>query len=349
MSLLKSPIQDKRIAIVVPIYNTAQYLEETLNSLVCQTHKNFVAYLVDDGSTDGSAAIIEKYAKTNQNFFTIHKANGGVSSARNLALEKIEKDGHFDAIAFLDSDDKYTPDCLELSLKYLFEKDVDFVIFGFRNFDKTGYESNRFLPSPRIMQNQEEMLNHFFKRNLNPKHKDATIARSLSNKVFKIKLFNNKRFSTNLARTEDQELYIEILKDSSSCYLIDRYFLDVRLRKSSLTHNNINLLFDLDVYLKEYLNNLQNYKKEHQIEIKKSLLNAWWNSAIHIYGNDPSEENKNRLFYVLQIIKSWNKSERGLKRIFLFSLGEAFRSWYFKKRYIRRVKEEEKRQLNYFD
>lgn len=67
-----------RIAIVIPVYQVERYIQECLDSVLKQTHENFIAFLVDDGSTDRSGSICDDYALRDSRFRVIHKPNGGV-------------------------------------------------------------------------------------------------------------------------------------------------------------------------------------------------------------------------------------------------------------------------------
>ena len=80
-----------KVAVVLPVYNTARYLRECLDSILAQSYKNFVVFAVDDGSTDTSGQILNEYTAKDQRIVTFHKKNGGVSSARNVALDAIGK------------------------------------------------------------------------------------------------------------------------------------------------------------------------------------------------------------------------------------------------------------------
>ena len=89
------------ISVIIPVYNIEEYLSRCLESVITQTYKELEIILVDDGSTDGSGLICDKYAKKDTRIKVLHKENGGVSSARNLGL-KIAKG---DYIGFIDGDD----------------------------------------------------------------------------------------------------------------------------------------------------------------------------------------------------------------------------------------------------
>lgn len=89
------------ISVVVPVYNVEKYLDQCIQSILSQTYTDFELLLIDDGSTDSSGAICDRYAEQDSRVRVFHKPNGGVSSARNLGLDKA-KGGW---ISFVDSDD----------------------------------------------------------------------------------------------------------------------------------------------------------------------------------------------------------------------------------------------------
>lgn len=90
-----------KISIIIPIYNVEQYLPQCLDSIINQTYKNLEIILINDGSTDNSGKICDNYAKVDNRIHVFHKKNEGVSSARNLGLEKCTGD----FIGFVDPDD----------------------------------------------------------------------------------------------------------------------------------------------------------------------------------------------------------------------------------------------------
>ena len=95
-------------SIIIPVYNVAPYLRECLDSVLAQTFGDWEAICVDDGSTDGSGAILDEYAAKDSRFKVIHQTNAGVSAARNAALELMR--GEY--FTFLDGDDSLLSDAL---------------------------------------------------------------------------------------------------------------------------------------------------------------------------------------------------------------------------------------------
>ena len=80
------------ISVIVPVYNTVEYLPRCVDSIRRQTYRNLEIILVDDGSTDTSGAMAEKFALEDKRVRVFHKENGGSSSARNLGIEKARGD-----------------------------------------------------------------------------------------------------------------------------------------------------------------------------------------------------------------------------------------------------------------
>ncbi len=111
------------ISVVIPAYNAEQFLDETLESVLSQTYENWECIIVNDGSTDNTEEIAKKWCEKDARFRYFYKENSGASDTRNLGIK--ETRGEY--IAFLDADDLYMPNFLEICLENLVEKDVDLV------------------------------------------------------------------------------------------------------------------------------------------------------------------------------------------------------------------------------
>ncbi len=81
------PHNSPTVSVIVPVYNTEKYLRRCLDSILAQTFTDWECLIIDDGSTDASPAICDEYAARDSRFRVFHKANGGVSSARNVGLD----------------------------------------------------------------------------------------------------------------------------------------------------------------------------------------------------------------------------------------------------------------------
>lgn len=131
-NLLSSKIP--KFSIIIPVYNVAPYLRECLDSVLAQTYTDWEAICVDDGSTDGSGAILDEYAARDPRFRVIHKENGRVASARNAALDV----ACGDILLFIDSDDWISPNALIELANAFKEVDFDIARYSHVRVDNTG-------------------------------------------------------------------------------------------------------------------------------------------------------------------------------------------------------------------
>lgn len=110
-----------KISIVVPCYNVANFVDKCIQSIKNQTYPNFKVLLIDDGSTDNTLNIIKKSISKDSRFKLYHKSNGGLSSARNFGLKKVDTE----LVCFIDSDDYIEPNYLELLLNNMRQEKSD--------------------------------------------------------------------------------------------------------------------------------------------------------------------------------------------------------------------------------
>ena len=94
-------MNSEKISVIIPIYQVEKYLEKCIHSIIAQTYRNLEIILVDDGSTDASPAICDRFRSEDSRINVIHQANGGLSRARNVGLAAATGD----YISFVDSDD----------------------------------------------------------------------------------------------------------------------------------------------------------------------------------------------------------------------------------------------------
>ena len=121
------------ISVVIPCYNTKDYLLETLDTIFNQTFQDFEIVLIDDGSTDGTAEMIEELSKKHNNISAYFQTNHGQGYERNFGVTKAQ--GKY--IHFMDSDDLLDSDCFEKVYAYAEENDLDCVLFEGKSFYET--------------------------------------------------------------------------------------------------------------------------------------------------------------------------------------------------------------------
>lgn len=120
-----------RFSVLIPVYNVERFLPQCLDSVLEQTYKDYEVVLVDDGSTDGSGAICDRYQGERPGLIrVIHKENRGLISARRVGIQAALGD----FCVFVDSDDFVEPELLQTVEKYLDNPEIDLLLYSFRYF-----------------------------------------------------------------------------------------------------------------------------------------------------------------------------------------------------------------------
>ena len=119
------------ISIIIPVYNAEKYIHKCLNSILVQTHTNWEAILIDDGSPDNCGAICDEYATKDTRFKVVHQKNRGVSSARQRGLDNAI--GEY--IIHCDPDDWIEPEMLQLLLTAAIKEDAGMVICDIKEYN----------------------------------------------------------------------------------------------------------------------------------------------------------------------------------------------------------------------
>ena len=180
-------------SIIVPVYNTAAYLEQCIDSILGQKFSSLELVLIDDGSTDGSSDICDRYARRDNRISVIHKLNAGVSAARNDGLD-VAKGSY---IWFVDSDDWISPDALSLLSSRIADFGPSMVCFAFNTIGDDDFQIET-IAAPK------ESLNSF----------DGPL--QCENKlyawcqVFRRDVTNGIRFDTGLALLEDRDFFYKV-------------------------------------------------------------------------------------------------------------------------------------------
>jgi len=216
-------MKEKTISIIVPIYRVEKYLRRCIDSILDQTFKDFELFLVDDGSPDKCGAICDEYAQRDSRIKVIHKENGGLSSARNVALDVATGD----YVMFVDSDDWVEPDFCMQALKMIDEQNVQIVAFGHRCVS-TDYRIlyDRVTKSPRLVESSEA-IRHLILR-------DDAIYNYPWNKIYKRSLFENIRYPLGLLHEDDAVTY-QLIAKAKKIYVSDAILYNYLIRKDSIS------------------------------------------------------------------------------------------------------------------
>lgn len=285
-------MQEKLLSVIMPIFNADEYLENSINSVLKQKYSNFQLILIDDGSTDSSSDICDKFAVLDKRIQVLHKKNEGVAEARNdgLGLAKGEY------ITFVDSDDIVSNDMFKQLIKNLEENKADISICNYQEFNnKIPYLIENKCKEINIYSNEEAIQ----KLNLESKF---TLA--LWGKVYRKKLFDGEKFP-NIPSSEDNEISYHLLYKAKRIVYCERKYYFYRKNNNSITHRkdrvNIQILYE-GVKTIEFIKNNMYSQYESTIYKYLFLVLGVYNTMIqkNIFNKKYEED-------ILKYVKIWNK------------------------------------------
>ena len=282
------------ISVIVPVYNVEKYLPRCLESLIKQTYGNLEILLVDDGSSDFSGDICDAYAANDNRIRVFHVKNGGVSNARNLALENMT--GEY--VTFVDSDDWLEADWVETAFYELKKADVLLYIGGYTKSYPDGSEKviHKYMPSS-ILTRIECMREMYMK----PPAETAFLW-EVCGKLFHTDLWKEARFASNISIKEDELVFWHVLQLVDKVLYVPAYNYHYFCREGSAVHT-LTAKHKFDSF---FVNKNLWYKSSDvmDVELREALKARYFNSRVHCllnlsccksYENDMLEE-KN-LFY----------------------------------------------------
>ena len=221
---LRSEGDEKKVTVIVTVYNLEDYIEECLLSLINQIYKNIEIIVINDGSTDTSCEKIKELSENDKRITLVNKENGGVSSARNSGLDIAT--GSY--IMFVDGDDVLSPEaikeCVDVFSK---DKDVDAVFFECEKFTNTPILSNDNTISGKEYLTHQELLHTIAKGDF-----DSSIVWA---KLYKAELWEKIRFEPGMTR-EDEYVNTDIYLLIENAVRLQKKMYYYRMREDSITH-----------------------------------------------------------------------------------------------------------------
>ena len=211
------------VSIITPVYNAERFLSDTIKSVQNQTYKNWEILLIDDCSKDNSAQIIKEFQKYDNRIKYIKlKKNSGASVSRNEGIRNAK--GRF--IAFVDSDDIWKPEKLEIQIKYMLKENLGFTFTSYRYMKENGELTNKIAKASR-------------KINYNGLLKNTIIG--CSTVVIDREIVDY--FEMPLVRRgQDTATWLQILRKEKYAYGIEQDLVNYRLVGESLSSNKIKAL-----------------------------------------------------------------------------------------------------------
>ncbi len=235
-----------KISVIIPVYNVEKYIDKCLESIVRQTFQDFEVILVNDGSTDESQKIIDKYVDIYPNKFKSYKkANGGVSNARNYGFEN--SNGEY--IIYVDPDDVLASSFLEKLYNNMQNETIDVSICGY-TFIKSQDEEMYVKSNGAVVYDKREFLNHFLLRDISFLVVSMLIKRSV--------IGNNRIcFDEKIKFSEDQIFIWDVILSANNIVYTNTKLYGYYLRDdSTMTSSTRKKIEDSYYIVKDRLNNL---------------------------------------------------------------------------------------------
>lgn len=221
------------ISVVVPAFNIDKYIERCIKSILNQTYSNLEIIIVDDGSTDNTANIIDEYALKDYRIIPIHKENGGVSSARMEGIHRASGDW----IGFVDGDDVIETNMYEVLMNNAIKYNADISHCGYQMVFPDRHILKFHGTGKKINANTEEGLYNLLKADY--------VEPGLCNKLYKKSLFegfeNSDLWDCNIKYNEDLLMNYILFKKTKKSYYEDLVLYNYILRKNSATKSNPNI------------------------------------------------------------------------------------------------------------
>lgn len=216
------------ISIIVPVYNVSRFLDKCLNSIVHQTYEELEIILIDDGSTDGSSQMCDKWAQRDPRIVVIHSSNQGVSHARNIGLRQAKGD----YIGFVDADDWIEYDMYEIMLQYMKKYHSDIHIGGYIIETDLGQRMELEYGKPQVFK-REEALRQLIK--VTP-YGYPLFRGHLCDKLFKRKVLENLYLDEKLKLSEDNWLVWQAFRRATCISYVPQFGYHYYMRNDSATH-----------------------------------------------------------------------------------------------------------------
>lgn len=240
-------MKEIKVSVIIPVYNTRQYLQECMDSILKQSLDSIEIIIVDDGSTDGSLELVKEYEKTHSNICVIYQKNKKQGAARNAGL-KIAR-GEF--VYFIDSDDILENHALEYCYNLASNKNLDMVVFEASIFgDVKGRNENEYLFHKRIKEIPFQINGIDYVEKYYNKLSLLNIPFTLYSRNF---LKENNIFFLENTFYEDVAFYYKVMQYNPQIMIVDKVFYHRRYRSNSVMtteSNEISILNKINVYYK---------------------------------------------------------------------------------------------------
>lgn len=291
------------VSIIVPVYNTGEYLYKCLDSIVNQNLQEIELILIDDGSTDNSGEICNLYSEKDKRVHVIHKKNEGVSIARNVGAQAAK--GEY--IGFIDSDDWIEKEMYQELYYYAKETGADIVMCD----ACTVYDDNKKEADTISSLNESVLLN---KKEITPLNL-REIAGSACRCIYKKELIKLHaiQFPTGLPLSEDRIFNLNVIGKSEKFYYLKKAYYNRYVRIGSAVNKYYpNLLGITNQYRKEVLDALErfwNEDKSYRQAYNQQFLGTYMSVVYNLYNVDCLLKKKEKKEKLKELVNDKNLIE----------------------------------------
>ena len=262
-----------KVSVIMPAYNAAKYIAESIESVVRQTYTNWELIIVDDGSSDNTASVVKSFVSHDSRIKYVWQENGKQGKARNTAIANSK--GEY--LAFLDADDIWLPEKLQKQLQSIISTNADLVFSNAYIFEKIPIDKNNLiLGLGDVEYNKTEVVDLFFKGN-------RIMILTVLVKREAISEVNGFNEDINIASAEDYHLWLKLLihnkvfkgtKEALAAYRI--------LPESASSQDRFSTLVSMDVLKSiayQYPQTLPGIKRHYKSWIRKSFAQLQFSTS----------------------------------------------------------------------
>lgn len=248
---------DYLVSVIIPVYNSQQYIDECVKSVINQTYSNIEIILVDDGSKDKSGEMCDCWAKMDNRIKVVHKPNAGLGMARNTGLENVTGD----YVEFLDSDDYISNDCVETLISQIKNRKAEVVYCKYARFDaERVYLDTASNSNIRVFSGEDIVENVLLEMvgSLPYARMDSGFDMSACTALYSMDIINKHTLRFKSEReyiSEDLLFNVEFLRSANTVVAVDELLYYYRMNGNSLTTTYNPLRFSKDKIMYEYLKN----------------------------------------------------------------------------------------------
>ncbi len=243
------------LTVVTPLYNSAQYIDDAIRSVVSQTFRDWEYLIVDDCSTDEGPEIAEAYCRTDSRIRLIRLSeNSGAGICRNRGIE--ESRGRY--IAFLDSDDLWLPDKLEIQLSVMKNHHISFTFTDYRKMNEEGVLSKQVVTCRETLSYRRQLKTNYV---------------GCSTAVYDTQYYGERYFPV-IRKRQDYGLWLNLLESGPPGRGIPTVLTHYRVRTGGLSGNKLELI----------RHNWNLYRSVLGFSRVLSAYYVFWNIVIKIFG-----------------------------------------------------------------